>query len=256
MGMDTVYTLEIYGTDDVEVAIHALSSPSPFASFSVGDYVRVPATHFPERRLIEAVEHRVQETHDRVEHAVCLFTRPAGETRGGEIGVELSKKERFLMASLLQLRELLDPEEARFLAPHREAIEAGYELHYSWLFESFYDPMTRDECKEVINALEVYRAIAYSVRHHPQPPESIWYPFPGYDGNNETSQMLYAHYFTVRLGRYSELDGGRETTALNSHRPSRRKYSAMHDLWVRTFERGYELTEGQVRELLDVDAPR
>lgn len=146
--------------------------------------------------------------------------------------MKLDKKERLKFSYLLKILEKLYPEEQEYYANHRKAIENGYELHYNWLTEHLYDGMTKDECQEVLDILEMSRGILYSFMKLDNPTKitKADVKFKGFDGNNEISQMLYAEYFIEDLGRYEEIKescGG----YYNSHYPSLDSYRTKLEKW-------------------------
>ncbi|MGJ8738786.1 YfbU family protein [Zobellia laminariae] len=146
--------------------------------------------------------------------------------------MKLDKKERLQFSYMLKILEKLYPEEQNYYATHRKAIEEGYELHYSWLTEHLYDGLTEKQCQEVLDILEMSRAIIFSYKaiEEPKNMSADDVAFPGFDGNNETLQMTYAQYFIEDLGRYQEIkesNGG----YFNSHSRTLPRYRAMLEKW-------------------------
>jgi hypothetical protein len=119
----------------------------------------------------------------------------------------LNIKDRLIIANQLKILEKLYPEEAESYSTQRKAIEKGYKLHYSWLTEWFYEEMPEDECREVLDILEMYRAITFSYQKAQDKKglEESKIKFRGFDGNEESKQFGYAMYFIADLGRYDEL---------------------------------------------------
>jgi len=143
----------------------------------------------------------------------------------------------------------------KYYANKRSALEAGYSLHYSWLFEWIDDDMPAEDCKEVLAILEMYRAIAFSyfrLNDTKQLTDSK-YQFPGFDGNNEGRQYGYCSYFITELGRYQELLYGNEFYDLNSHCPMLPKYKRMLEIWdgYGSIEAKMNLSQEQIEELLE-----
>lgn len=54
-------------------------------------------------------------------------------------------------------------EETDYYVINREALEEGYTLHYEWMFEGLFEEMSEDECREVIDILDMYRALHFSI---------------------------------------------------------------------------------------------
>lgn len=166
--------------------------------------------------------------------------------------MDLSIKDRLVIANQLKILEKLYPEEAKDYANHRKAIEQGYKLHYPWLTEWFDEEMSVAESREVLDILAMYRAITFSYKkaEDKEGLDESKIKFHGFDGNDEGKQFGYALYFIVDLGRYTELTGGAEYPDLNSHGwPSLENYRERLGIWNR-YEDKHSLTIAQIKELL------
>ena len=166
--------------------------------------------------------------------------------------MDLSIKDRLIIANQLKILEKLYPEDAKDYSNHRKAIEQGYKSHYSWLIEGFSDEISVAESEEVIRILNMYRAITFSYKkaEDKEGLEESEIKFPGFDGNDEGGQFGYALYFIVDLGRFTELTGGAEYPDLNSHGwPSLEDYRKKLEIWNR-YEDKHSLTIAQIKELL------
>ena len=143
--------------------------------------------------------------------------------------MKLDLKDRLLISNQLKILEKLYPEEAAYYSKHRTAIENGYELHYPWLVEHFYEEMSEAECKEILDILDMYRAITFSSKNIQDLTgiDDYWLKFKGFDGNHEVKQLGYARYFIVDLERYEELKYGMEFPTFNSHSRTLEKYRSM-----------------------------
>jgi len=147
----------------------------------------------------------------------------------------LSKLDRLTLINQFLILEVLYPEEAGSFAEHRKALERGFTLHYDWMFSHLYDELPVAECKFVLDVLDMYRALTFGYRGLSEEDQSdipdTYLRFPGFDGNNESHHLSYAHYFIVDLGRYEELHEGQDTPDFNSHGPTLWKYRAMLAVW-------------------------
>ncbi|MGH1460742.1 MAG: YfbU family protein [Neptuniibacter sp.] len=167
--------------------------------------------------------------------------------------MELTKKERVIIANQLKMLEKLYPDEAKYYADHRKAIEYGFKLHYSWIAEHIDDDeMSEAECKEVLNVLDMHRAITYSYNRIKDKTDLTVEEirFRGYDGNNETRQFSYTNYFITDLGRFDELKFDSEYPDFNSHCPMVGKYQRMLAIWENSPDK-FDLNEEQIKELLE-----
>ena len=161
--------------------------------------------------------------------------------------MELDKKERLLFSYLLRILEKLEPEEAEYHARNRKAIEHGYKLHYNWITENLYDEMPEEECKFVLDVLDMYRSLNYSYESNNLSDEDLKerIRFRGFDGNNETRFMGYAHYFMHDLDRYNELHDRSDYPNYNTHHPTLKKYTRMIEKW--------RSIQGEHRRILSVE---
>lgn len=168
--------------------------------------------------------------------------------------MELTKKERLSFVYQLLILEKLYPEEADHYARHRKALEEGYALHYDWMVENLYEELSEADCREVLDVLDMYRAIdtsfrsldaADKLRNH------YLAKFKGYDGNNETAQMGYARYFIVDLDRFSELKDA-DYPYFNSHAPMIATYRAMLARWREVPEK-FSMSRSELASVLGAD---
>lgn len=163
--------------------------------------------------------------------------------------MDLTHKDRVMLSLVLQILEKLDPDGAEYLQKYRTAIESGYELHYNDLEHIYKDTRSVDECKEVLNILDMFRALKFSYDALAPDEQSTIKPrdisFFGFDGNNETKQFGYADYFINTLGRYEELS----SIDLNSHMPSLPVYGRMLAEYEQTAK--HDLSLDEIRRVAD-----
>jgi len=166
--------------------------------------------------------------------------------------MDLTNKERVIIANQLKILEKLYPDEAKYYADHRKAIEYGFKLHYSWVAEHIdEDEMSEEECMEVLNVLDMHRSITYSYYRIKEKTDLALddIRFRGYDGNNETREFSYTNYFITDLGRFDELRFGAEYPDFNSHCPMAGKYQRMLAIWE-NYPDKFDLSDEQIKELL------
>lgn len=167
--------------------------------------------------------------------------------------MELSKKERLILSNQLKILEKLYPDEAEYYVQHRKAIEEGYSLHYGWLYENIYDDLSINECKEVLDTLDMYRAITFSYKEIEDKGDleaHIYFKFSGFDGNNETKQMAYTQYFIIDLDRYQELKYDQPSPDFNSHMPMISQYRKMLNEWNNCKDK-YHLAKDDIERILN-----
>ena len=167
--------------------------------------------------------------------------------------MELTKIERLSLINQYLILEKLYPEEQEHYSELRQALENGYTLHYSWCFDFLSDDMPIDECKKVLDILDLYRSITYSdmdlknveiTKHH-------YFKFSGFDGNNEPEYMGYTDFFIKKLGRFDELLYDNPNRSFNSHCPMLPKYERMLNVWKHEINKNYQLSSDQILLLLE-----
>ncbi len=131
-------------------------------------------------------------------------------------------------------------------------MENGYKLHYEDIVENFLEEMSADECREVIDILDMYRALKSSYKCLPNKAgiseEEIH--FDGFDGNDEPNQYLYTTFFILDLDRFSELKYGQDHPDFNSHGWRLNRYRSMLKVW-NSMEDNHNLSANKIREILD-----
>ena len=165
--------------------------------------------------------------------------------------VEMTDIERLSLINQFLILEKLYPEEADYYEKNRIALKQGYKAHYKTIFEHLWDEMSEESTKEVLDILEMHRAITWSVADLAKNNEiKSKYVFRGFDGNEESEQLSYCHYFIVNLERYQELVQNQEYPDFNSHCNMLPKYRRMLAVWKEEKEQyELELTLEQIEKI-------
>ena len=166
--------------------------------------------------------------------------------------MKLEKIERLILGNQFRILEKLYPDEADYYSKHRKAIEEGYVLHYEWAFEQLFDELSEEECKEVLDVLDMYRAItsSYEKIKDKHTIDSPFLKFKGFDGNNESKLMGYTQYFINVLERYEELKYDQPYADFNSHARMMDNYRRMLDEWKRCKDR-FNLSNEELQRILE-----
>jgi len=147
----------------------------------------------------------------------------------------MDKAQRYIIANQLKILEALYPTESKYYSEARIAFEEGYVQHYEWAMEHIASELDENITREVVDTLDMYRAIYYFKRdNHGHGFEEADLRFSGYDGNHhiESRLMGYARYFVIDLNRFSEiLEEQGEHFDFNSHCEMRDKYVKMVKIW-------------------------
>ena len=121
-------------------------------------------------------------------------------------------------------------------------------LHYRQVFQDIFDELPLDQCREVVDILDMHAALKHSYSRLADPnmgidPADV--SSPGFDGSKETRYMGYAEFLVQTLGRWSEF----KNADLNSHCPMLPEYRAMLQRWQASADR-HKLTKEDVLRIL------
>lgn len=121
--------------------------------------------------------------------------------------MELSKKDRLILANQYRIMEKLQPELAAVFAAARHAVEGGYELHYDELTRGLLEPLSVEQCRWVLHVLEMFTALrlAYDGLKDKSGIEEWQVRFAGFDPTHEPAYQSYAWYVISDLKKFPEL---------------------------------------------------
>jgi len=164
--------------------------------------------------------------------------------------MELSKPERLILSHQYKILEKLYPEEEAVYKQSRKIVEDGYTLNYDEISNHIYDELTINECKEVLDILDMHSALFHSVQELPDE-QKVSISFHGFDGNNETDYMAYTRFYIDELQRYSELTEIAQSKDFNSHYPTLRRYRLMLNEWNQCADKN-NLTREEIERIWNV----
>ena len=168
--------------------------------------------------------------------------------------MKLTKLERRILINQFEILKMLNPEENKFYEEYITILSDGYELFYSQIEEWLSDDLPAEECKLVIDVLDIYRAIGrYKERggKNKEILEHHWLQFRGFDGNEETQYLGFTNFLINKQGKFQEqVKSDEHDTDFNSHHPVLDKYKSMVSRW---YELGhhYELSEDEIKTILN-----
>jgi uncharacterized protein YfbU (UPF0304 family) len=127
-------------------------------------------------------------------------------------------------------------------------VEKGYTLRYEWLTEHLYDEMAECECREVLDILEMYRAMIFSQQKLGESEELTEKSvrFPGFDSNNEAKQHSYTRYLVIDVCR-----NGTQYPDFNSHCKMLPTYKSMLNIWNSLSDK-YDLAANEIKKILEI----
>lgn len=137
----------------------------------------------------------------------------------------MEKLERLILSNQFSILEKLDPQQGNYYSEAREILENGYALEYTRFMEPFSNEFTADQCREVMDILDMYQFLGYAYDQAEDKaglnPQAV--SFPGFSGNEETEYMAYAS-FLKKTGQWEKI--GNDSDGLNSHIPMPSKLSS------------------------------
>lgn len=147
--------------------------------------------------------------------------------------MKLTRAERLILSNQYRTLEKVDPKGDWDQA--REVVDRGFELEYEEVASHVYggnSAMTEAECMEVIDTMSMYWALKRTYEElslgDRKDIDERGVKFAGFDGNNETKQMMYARFLVDQKGKFSGLD---RVDDFNSHGPSLEVYRRMLPVW-------------------------
>lgn len=156
--------------------------------------------------------------------------------------VNFSIPERMILANQLKILEKLYPGEENSLERQRIALEEGFSRIYDEMALPFNDEMSREECDEVFDILDMYSSILHRYNElEENDKENIsnnGIKFEGFDGNNETKQLEFTIYLLEDIkengeehNRFYIVKKNSMFPDFNSHRPMLAEYREKLKVW-------------------------
>lgn len=159
----------------------------------------------------------------------------------------LSKTERLQLVNQYRILQAMHSNDDYLSKQYKrleEIFERGYIDMYHEAFNDLWDELPPEVTEEVLNILDMHRAMLWSLGQNPSPKDIERVKFEGFDGNNESQQLGFAKFFTRDGDKYKELQ------IVNSHFPTLQRYRKMLAEWER-MGRKPQLTKDQIESILD-----
>lgn len=165
--------------------------------------------------------------------------------------MELSRKERLILANQHRILELLDEGSADHHRETWQILVRGYELAYEWVADGLWEETPVSTCQEVINILELYRALTFSRERlgEVEDLDEADVEFRGFDGNEESEHYSFASFLVDTQGKWGELSDAGD--GLNSHMPMLYRYREMFRVWDEEMGREPRLNEQQIQRIAE-----
>ncbi len=160
--------------------------------------------------------------------------------------MKLSRADRLMLWYQMEILKQVHPDSGKQCEENQEVLERGYEIFYDELAQHIdTDSLSREECNEVMEILNMYRALDASLRALKKSHANPWSKFNGFDGNDETEQFSFATFLFDKKGLWKEL----ADCPRNSHSATLGKYRAMLAAWS-AMEKSHKLTDAQIEKIV------
>lgn len=161
----------------------------------------------------------------------------------------LTWAERLILWNQYEMQKVLAPEREDECNEAQEILASGYEQFYWMLNQSISDkPVPIEETQEVMDILDMYRAINFSSKKAGYSSRNPWAEFGGFDGNAASNHFGIATFLRRTQGKWAEL----EDLPDNSHNAaSLDRYRSMLDVWKQMGKKS-DLSTDELESILDL----
>jgi hypothetical protein len=168
--------------------------------------------------------------------------------------MDLTKIERQTLINQYEILKLLTDNDGD-VEHYEELIQIlhdGYSIFYDDAVH-VYDGMSKEDCKFVLDVLDMYRAIEDYKHKSPKDDEvqnHVWGIFHGFDGNNETPMLGFTRFLIEKQGKFTEqIPYKDKVDSWNSHAQLVETYERMMAKW-KANKNQHGLTRDEVLGLL------
>jgi len=170
--------------------------------------------------------------------------------------MKLSKVERQILVNQFEILSHLRPGSEAHYRQQAEALQNGFDLAIAGIFEYMFDGLSAEDCRRVLNHMDMYSALknSFGRLNAPSSVTAADVEFEGYDGNHETAFMSYARYLVEHEQRFVELGTSHDgrSNDFNSHSASLDRYDRMFAAWEGLGSAKFQLDEATIRRLVDI----
>ncbi|MCG9666287.1 hypothetical protein VME0621_02745 [Vibrio mediterranei] len=165
--------------------------------------------------------------------------------------MEMTNAQRLILSNQYYLMAKLTPENAEKYKRLQTIVERGYELQMREINKE-YGCLVEDECREVIDIMEMYHAMQESNKmlsdEERNDVDQRRLQFLGFDIATEAQLVNYVRFLIDSEGLYPQFDKGDHH--FNSHVPMLEKYRRMLVTW-RNCPRQYHLSAAEFRQIFN-----
>ncbi len=165
--------------------------------------------------------------------------------------MEMTNAQRLILSNQYYLMAKLTPENAAKYQRLQTIVERGYELQMHEMNKEF-GCLVEDECREVINVMEMYHAMQESnkmlTEEERKDVDQRRLQFLGFDIATEAQLVNYVRFLVDSEGLYPQFD--KADHHFNSQMPMLDKYRRMLKTW-RNCPRQYHLSAAEFKQIFN-----
>jgi uncharacterized protein YfbU (UPF0304 family) len=163
--------------------------------------------------------------------------------------MEMTNAQRLILSNQYYLMSQMDPENQSKYKRLQTIVERGYGLQMLELNKQFGE-MTEEECREIINIMEMYHAMQESNKmlseEERNKVDQRRLEFLGFDIASESQLVHYVRFLVESEGLYPQFDKGDHH--FNAQMPMMDKYRRMYTTW-RNCPRQYHLSATEFAQI-------
>ncbi|WP_375750332.1 YfbU family protein [Vibrio sp. HN007] len=165
--------------------------------------------------------------------------------------MEMTNAQRLILSNQYYLMSQLNPDNAAKYCRLQTIVERGYGLQMRELDKQFGE-LTEEECREIINIMEMYHAMQESSRMLSEEERSKVdqrrLQFLGFDIASESQLVHYVRFLVDSEGLYPQFD--KADHHFNAQMPMLEKYRRMLTTW-RNCPRQYHLSATEFSQIFN-----
>jgi hypothetical protein len=162
--------------------------------------------------------------------------------------LELTDKERLILANQYEIMSMLDKHSAEYYLLMSETLRAGHKWLYDQYFDVISENLSDDDAQYVLKILGIYSDLrdSYNQLEDKSDVDEKELSFPGFDGNNESEYLSFAGNL-IKHRRFETTLG---KTAKNSHMPTTSIYKRMINCWEELGSPLYPYSKEKIQKIL------
>lgn len=162
---------------------------------------------------------------------------------------------RLVLGNQNRILAKLYPKHAELYNERSQIFEKGYTVFYTEMFEDIYDGLTAEDCRFVMETLDLYWDLQYHFGQlkNKEGIKAEDVQFPGWDGNEEPERVGFSEFLVGYEGKYEGLKYATDFDAQVPH-PSK-----LYKQQLNRFEKyqlELKLTAAQMKEILGISGRR